>query len=416
MVSARTAGSVAVVAVVALVTMFTTHKAPLTGSEIWVVAGELVRVAVGGAALRMVVTADTAVAEVVLTLAMAESAATMVVAPVVTAARLPVPVTGGLGLSGSAAAGGGGFGGGDGGNGTSPEARATPSEGNPGLAGDSATHILVDDLVGTVFESFKRMVENGGLDGLPGGNGNDTLDGGPGSDDLFGLGGSNTFQFEVTDSGGDHDTIHDFLAGISNKLALQFSGVTFDTSSIQQFLQSQTADLDDRTFSAGCSGELIITVRNLGRDLVIGDFNIGDANCGPDLSVTKDNGLNVADFGDPLSYTIEVVNNGPGDAVGATVTDVISADLEGASWTCAPSGGATCSAAGDGNILDTVNIPEGDGLIYTLNATISQSVEVVIINTVEIAPAVNTIDPNQFNNTATDLTLRQFIFGSGFED
>ena len=49
--------------------------------------------------------------------------------------------------------------------------------------------------------------------------------------------------------------------------------------------------------------------------------------------------------GTSVSYTIVVTNSGPSTAADALVTDALPADLSGATWTCAATVGASCSAA-----------------------------------------------------------------------
>ena len=41
------------------------------------------------------------------------------------------------------------------------------------------------------------------------------------------------------------------------------------------------------------------------------------------------------------------------------VADTMPAQLTGVTWTCAATGGATCTAAGSGNISDTIALPVG---------------------------------------------------------
>jgi uncharacterized repeat protein (TIGR01451 family) len=89
-----------------------------------------------------------------------------------------------------------------------------------------------------------------------------------------------------------------------------------------------------------------------------------------DLAITKTDGVTTAVPGTATTYTIVVSNAGPGDAIGATVTDTLPAAVSSATWTCAASGG-TCSASGTGNINDTVNVPVGATLTYTLHANIA---------------------------------------------
>ncbi len=199
--------------------------------------------------------------------------------------------------------GGGGFGGGDGGNGgdvPAPE-RANRVPGSDGFDGGTATY-SIDDVAGVIWASVKAGVDGGAYNDLNTGGGNDTLDGGPGSDDLFGFGGTNTFLFELDDVvAADIDTIHDFNAGTGNVIDLQQTGVTFDAATINGFLAGQTPTRGgiDRTLTVGCAGELTIVVKNIARDLVIGDFNTGAVSCNSppvaqddDVAVPEDDTLN----------------------------------------------------------------------------------------------------------------------------
>jgi uncharacterized repeat protein (TIGR01451 family) len=73
-----------------------------------------------------------------------------------------------------------------------------------------------------------------------------------------------------------------------------------------------------------------------------------------------------------VTYTIVVQNAGPSDAIGAAVTDTITAlaQVASASWTCVGAGGATCTAGPvAGNISDTINVPAGGTATYTLTAS-----------------------------------------------
>ena len=79
---------------------------------------------------------------------------------------------------------------------------------------------------------------------------------------------------------------------------------------------------------------------------------------GADLSITKTDGVSSVVAGGSVIYTITASNAGPNNAVGATVADTFPASLT-ATWTCVGAGGGTCTAAGSGNINDTVNLPAG---------------------------------------------------------
>src|SRR6185295_18065037 len=63
-------------------------------------------------------------------------------------------------------------------------------------------------------------------------------------------------------------------------------------------------------------------------------------------------------------------------------------------------GGGTCTAAGSGNINDTVNLPAGGSVTYTATCTIAASATGTLSNTATVSSSVT--DPNPANNSATD--------------
>ena len=123
---------------------------------------------------------------------------------------------------------------------------------------------------------------------------------------------------------------------------------------------------------------------------------------GADLSITKTDGQTTAAPGQVRTYTIVVSNGGPNAANGATVTDVVPAALTGASWTCIGAGGASCTAGPiSGNINDTVNLPQGGTVTYTLTGTVGTN-PVNLRNTATVTVPAGMSDPNPANNSATD--------------
>ena len=123
---------------------------------------------------------------------------------------------------------------------------------------------------------------------------------------------------------------------------------------------------------------------------------------GADLSITKTDGVLTVRPNDALTYTITVTNNGPEAANGATVTDTLPSALTNVSWTCSASGGASCAASGVGNISDTVDLPAGGSVTYSLSAKVDLGARGVLNNTAQVAPPVGLTDPNTTDNTATD--------------
>jgi uncharacterized repeat protein (TIGR01451 family) len=106
--------------------------------------------------------------------------------------------------------------------------------------------------------------------------------------------------------------------------------------------------------------------------------------------------------GAPFSYTIVVSNLGASPANGATVTDVFPSNFLNATWTCLPSGGATCTASGAGDLNDVVNLPPGSQITYAVNGTLALVPTFgTMNNTATVLPPPSVTDPNLANNTDT---------------
>jgi uncharacterized repeat protein (TIGR01451 family)/CSLREA domain-containing protein len=137
----------------------------------------------------------------------------------------------------------------------------------------------------------------------------------------------------------------------------------------------------------------------------IGAFEAGTGSLpnSADLSITKDDGLTDVTPGQSVTYTIGVANAGPTPVVAAQVSDVLPTHLTSCSWTCSPSGGGACAAGPvNGDISDTVDLPPGATLTYTLDCTVSTAATGNLVNTATVAapPWVN--DTAAGNDSATD--------------
>ena len=73
-------------------------------------------------------------------------------------------------------------------------------------------------------------------------------------------------------------------------------------------------------------------------------------------------------------------------------------------WTCVGAGGGTCTAAGSGNLNDTVNLPAGGSVTYTASCTIAAAATGTLSNTATVAVPAGVTDPAPGNNSATDVT------------
>lgn len=122
------------------------------------------------------------------------------------------------------------------------------------------------------------------------------------------------------------------------------------------------------------------------------------------LGVTKTASLTTVVAGTALGYSIAVTNPAPIPVAGATVTDLFPAGLTDIDWTCAPSAGSTCAAAGMGNINDTVTIAANGSLTYTVTATVSPSENAPLSNTVTVTTPSGYTETDATNDSSTAVT------------
>ncbi len=87
---------------------------------------------------------------------------------------------------------------------------------------------------------------------------------------------------------------------------------------------------------------------------------------------------------------------------GAHVTDNFVAPITSATFTVTGTGGASGFANGSGNINQTVNLPAGATITYTVHAHVSPSATGTLMNSATIAPPPAVIDTDSTNDTASD--------------
>nr|WP_312986705.1 DUF11 domain-containing protein [Comamonas koreensis] len=137
----------------------------------------------------------------------------------------------------------------------------------------------------------------------------------------------------------------------------------------------------------------------------IADFYVTAACTGEppsaDLSITNASAAASVAPGATVTYTVTASNAGPVEATGATVTNTLPAALTDATWTCVGAGGGTCSASGSGNINDTVNLPVGASVTYTVTAKVAANATGSLASTASIAAPAGIDDPTPANNSAT---------------
>ena len=122
-----------------------------------------------------------------------------------------------------------------------------------------------------------------------------------------------------------------------------------------------------------------------------------------DLKVTVNDGKTATVAGAKNTYTIVVTNIGPSNVSGAVINDGFPSTFTGVSYTATQSGGASgFSAAGSGDIHDTVAMLVGSKITYKATGTISASATGSIANTAPVSPPSGVTDPKLANNSATD--------------
>jgi uncharacterized repeat protein (TIGR01451 family) len=125
-----------------------------------------------------------------------------------------------------------------------------------------------------------------------------------------------------------------------------------------------------------------------------------------DLSISKTDGRTDALPGDTVTYTIDIANAGPSQALGALVRDTIPAELSAATWTCLATAGSSCGAtAGSGDIAERVDLDAGGTVTFTVTAIVRPDATGTVVNTGTVEAPSGVSDPTPVNNAATDSTV-----------
>ncbi|GEM_PF-2763497 len=135
--------------------------------------------------------------------------------------------------------------------------------------------------------------------------------------------------------------------------------------------------------------------------VVAGQYCSMDTGVYADLAITNTGGIKNVLPGDIRTNTITAINNGPDPVVNAIVTDAMTAGLNAITWTCSGAGGGTCTASGTSIINDTVNLPSGASVTYTIQAEVAPGASGSFTNTASITAPTGTTDPLPGNNSAS---------------
>lgn len=137
-----------------------------------------------------------------------------------------------------------------------------------------------------------------------------------------------------------------------------------------------------------------------------------------DVGVTMSANLPAYTAGAPLQYTIVVTNAGPA-AANATLVDTFPAAYQSPTWTCTPSGGASCPAGGSGSIVGAVTLPASSQLSFTVDGSVASGYSGTLANSMAAVVSGPITDPDSNNNIASlelEAAVSDVIFRNGFDD
>jgi LPXTG-site transpeptidase (sortase) family protein len=127
----------------------------------------------------------------------------------------------------------------------------------------------------------------------------------------------------------------------------------------------------------------------------------------PDLSIIKTDSVTTYGAGKTITYTVTVKNVGNVDVPGAIVVDAKPANILNWAWTCrSQNGGATgCIpvSSGTSDFSQTVNLPVGASIVYTVTASTIVNPTGNLVNTAKVILPKGYTDPTPSNNTSTDI-------------
>lgn len=135
----------------------------------------------------------------------------------------------------------------------------------------------------------------------------------------------------------------------------------------------------------------------------------------PKVVITKTNNVTAVIPGNTVTWQIVAENQSTvGTASNANITDTPPPTISGISWSCLPSGGASCGSAtsGTGALNHTVTIPpNGAKVTFSLTGTLVNTATGNLVNTAAIAPGPGRVfhPDSVLSATDTDQILRPSI-------
>ncbi|MEZ5462842.1 hypothetical protein [Dokdonella sp.] len=157
-----------------------------------------------------------------------------------------------------------------------------------------------------------------------------------------------------------------------------------------------------RTPSRRFLAALLATAACLPGPTIAAESSVSGASA--DLSITIGNGSDEIETGQLTTYQIVAASSGP-EPMSATVAVDFPFGLSNCNWTCAGDGGASCAAAGSGDIGEGVFLPTAlSRASFSATCFVATSIPIPPPPTLAVTASVVGVvsDPNPLNNIATD--------------
>jgi len=186
----------------------------------------------------------------------------------------------------------------------------------------------------------------------------------------------------ATGSGNNVELLGTIPAGAANTITVQIDGrIAADYSGII----SNTARV--------LNGQQTITSNTTQTSVTL--IPPSDAN----LSITKSGPAQIG-TGERISYTIIAQNNGPANANGAVITDILPASLQNVDGSIVTVGGAAGSISISGNVarITATSFPAGATMRIIISGNVTGTA--TLRNSADIRPPAGTTDPDFSNNTS----------------
>lgn len=136
-----------------------------------------------------------------------------------------------------------------------------------------------------------------------------------------------------------------------------------------------------------------------------------------DIAVAIDDGLDVVNTGQSVTWTLTIDNPGVNALAGVVVQSGVPGALDNAHWTCSATAGSACAASGSGAVADSANLASGGRVTYLLTATVHVDAAGTFTVTATASLPSDYVNQSPANDSAgdTDSIFGDVIFRDGFD-